>query len=160
MLPTQPPARHPLRKELLKTELLPYQLDGIAFAVGVGRAILADDMGLGKTIQAIGVAELLARLADIRRVLIVCPASLKAQWRAEIARFSNRSCQVVLGSAEERAHRRRAVLDAVDRRRRHSTSDQPEAALRRRCDSGWPSARRPRAVAPYGRHDLERRDRR
>jgi hypothetical protein len=36
-------------------------LDGIAFSVGVGRAILADDRGLGKAIQGIGTAELLAR---------------------------------------------------------------------------------------------------
>ena len=54
------PKNHPLRKTLLKAELLPYQLDGIAFAVGAGRAVLADDMGLGKTIQGIGVAELLS----------------------------------------------------------------------------------------------------
>lgn len=45
--------RHPLRTTLLKVELLPYQLDGIAFAVGAGRAILADDMGLGKTLQTL-----------------------------------------------------------------------------------------------------------
>jgi len=43
---------HPMRTQLLDAELLPYQLDGIAFAAGAGRAILADDMGLGKTIQA------------------------------------------------------------------------------------------------------------
>ena len=30
------PAKHPLRTELLKTPLLPYQLDGVAFAVGAG----------------------------------------------------------------------------------------------------------------------------
>jgi len=96
------PRRHPLRKELLKMELLPYQLDGVAFAVGAGRAILADDMGLGKTIQGVGAAELLAREAGISKVLIVCPASVKSQWRGEILRFSNRSCQVVLGSARER----------------------------------------------------------
>jgi superfamily II DNA or RNA helicase len=97
------PRRHPLRKTLLKEEPLPYQLDGIAFAVGAGRAVLADDMGLGKTIQGIGVAELLARHDAVRRVLIVCPASVKSQWRSEIRRFSDRSCNLVLGKASERA---------------------------------------------------------
>jgi SNF2 family DNA or RNA helicase len=84
-------------------ELLPYQLDGIAFAAGAERAILADDMGLGKTIQGIGMAELLAQEAGIRKVLIVCPASVKSQWRSEITRFSERDCQIVLGGAAERA---------------------------------------------------------
>jgi len=97
------PARHPLRTTLLKTELLPYQLEGIAFAAGAGRAVLADDMGLGKTIQGVGVAELLAQQAGIRKVLIVCPTSLKSQWRNEIERFSDRSCQLVIGTAEGRA---------------------------------------------------------
>src|SRR3990172_4336313 len=97
------PTGHPLRKQLLKSELLPYQLEGVAFAAGAGRAILADDMGLGKTIQAVGVAELLARNAGIRKVLIVCPASLKSQWQSEIHRFSNRDVQLVTGGAEQRA---------------------------------------------------------
>ena len=96
------PAGHPLRRELLKAELLPYQMDGIAFAAGAGRTILADDMGLGKTIQGIGVAELLANEAAITRVLVICPASVKSQWRSEIQRFSDRDCQLVLGNAEER----------------------------------------------------------
>jgi hypothetical protein len=96
------PKSHPLRKTLLKVEVLPYQLDGIGFAAGAGRAILADDMGLGKTLQGIGVAELLAREADIRKVLVVCPASVKSQWRSEILRFSVRDCQIVLGSAGAR----------------------------------------------------------
>ena len=97
------PKNHPLRKTLLRTELLPYQLDGIAFSVGAGRAVLADDMGLGKTIQGIGVSEMLAREAGISKVLVVCPASLKSHWRLEIKEFSDRSCQLVLGSAAERA---------------------------------------------------------
>ena len=97
------PAKHPLRSTLLKVELLPYQMDGIAFAAGAGRAILADDMGLGKTIQGVGVAELLAREAGIERVLVICPTSLKSQWRNEIHRFSNRTEQLVMGRPDDRA---------------------------------------------------------
>src|SRR5947199_4885831 len=96
------PESHPLRRELLKAELLPYQLDGIAFAAGAGRAVLADEMGLGKTIQAIGVSELLAREAGISKVLVVCPASVKSQWRNEIQRFCARDCQLISGSIAER----------------------------------------------------------
>ena len=96
------PQTHPLRRELLKTELQPYQMDGIAFAVGTGRSVLADDMGLGKTIQGIGAAELLAQEARITNVLVICPTSLKAQWRSEIRRFSDRDCRIILGSAQER----------------------------------------------------------
>src|SRR6266571_4454307 len=96
------PESHPLRRELLKAELLPYQLDGIAFAAGAGRAVLADDMGLGKTIQAIGVSELLAREAGISKVLVVCPASVKSQWRNEIRRFCGRDCQLISGNIASR----------------------------------------------------------
>lgn len=96
------PSSHPLRKSLLKTELLPYQLDGIAFAVGAGRAILADEMGLGKTIQGVGVAEMLAQEVGISKVLVVCPTSLKSQWRSEIHRFSDRTVQIVAGALAER----------------------------------------------------------
>jgi superfamily II DNA or RNA helicase len=96
------PSNHALRKTLLRQPLLPYQLDGIAFAVGAGRAILADEMGLGKTIQGVGVAELLAREVGIRRVLIICPASLKSQWRAEIEKFAGRNATVVAGALSQR----------------------------------------------------------
>jgi superfamily II DNA or RNA helicase len=96
------PRAHPLRRRLLKVELLPYQLDGIAFAAGAGRALIADDMGLGKTLQGIGTAELLARETGISRVLVVCPASVKAQWLLEIQRATERTCQIVTGPLRER----------------------------------------------------------
>lgn len=46
--------------------------------------LLADDVGLGKTIEAgLVMTELLLR-RRIRRVLILCPASLRSQWREEM----------------------------------------------------------------------------
>ena len=98
----QNPAKHPLREKLLKTTLLPYQMDGIGFAVGAGRSILADEMGLGKTIQGIGVAELLAQEIGIQKVLVICPTSLKSQWESEIRRFCDRDSQAITGSLMDR----------------------------------------------------------
>ncbi len=96
------PRNHALRTGLLKVELLPYQMEGIAFAVGAGRALIADDMGLGKTLQGIGTAELLAREAGISRVLVICPASVKSQWVLEARRATERECQIVAGPARDR----------------------------------------------------------
>src|SRR5260370_5145710 len=65
-------------------------------------------MGLGKTPQAVGVAELLAREAAIRKVLVICPASLKSQWRNEICRFVDRDVQLIVGQTAGRAEQYRS----------------------------------------------------
>ena len=44
----------------------------------------------------------MSRQAGIAKVLIICPTSLKSQWRAEIKRFSHRSSRLILGSHKER----------------------------------------------------------
>lgn len=46
--------------------------------------LLADDVGLGKTIQAGLILSELLRRRKIRRVLILCPASLQTQWHEEM----------------------------------------------------------------------------
>ena len=61
----------------------PYQHAGIAFACGRQSTLLADEMGLGKTIQAIGVIN----ATNPNKVLIVCPATLKLNWRKELERW-------------------------------------------------------------------------
>ncbi len=80
----------------LKASLRPYQHTGFAwlrFVVRLGLgACLADDMGLGKTVQVISL------LLDLKRdraakqpvsaSLLVVPASLIANWKAELARFA------------------------------------------------------------------------
>ena len=78
----------------LKANLRPYQADGVHWLflltrLGLG-GCLADDMGLGKTIQVL--AMLLQRKAESKQALppslLIVPASLLANWRAEILRFA------------------------------------------------------------------------
>ncbi|HEY6134939.1 MAG TPA: DEAD/DEAH box helicase [Rubrivivax sp.] len=88
--------------KLLKARLYPYQAEGALFAARAGRALLGDEMGLGKTVQAIAAAELMARHFGVQRVLVVCPTSLKHQWRAEFARFAERPAQVIHGLRPQR----------------------------------------------------------
>ena len=82
---------------VLKTKLLPYQIHGALFAACRGRVVLADDMGLGKTVQALAAAELLRRRKGIERVLVIAPASVKYQWKTEIAKFTDLPAQVIDG---------------------------------------------------------------
>jgi superfamily II DNA or RNA helicase len=86
----------------VRTTLYPYQVEGVAFLAGTGRALLADDMGLGKTLQAIGAAVWLRQHEGVRRVLIICPASLKHQWAREIERFTGLETQIIQGPVAER----------------------------------------------------------
>ncbi len=55
--------------------------------------ILADDMGLGKTTSAV-IASLESKA---RKILIVCPASLKINWEREIKNYSDRKVLIVEG---------------------------------------------------------------
>ncbi len=87
---------------LIKAELFPYQREGVYFAVKAGRCLIADEMGLGKTIQAIAAAELMKRELKISRVLIICPTSLKYQWKTEIEKFSDATALVVEGGPQAR----------------------------------------------------------
>ncbi|MBL7112434.1 MAG: DEAD/DEAH box helicase [Bacteroidales bacterium] len=87
---------------LVRTRLYPYQKKGIIDIIRAGRVLLADDMGLGKTIEAIAAVEIFTRYFDVRRVLVICPTSLKYQWKAEIRKFSGRNACVVEGLIHKR----------------------------------------------------------
>ena len=69
------------RARRLAEGLFPHQIEGVAFLLSRRRAILADDMGLGKTRQCI-VA--MTQAAPDGPWLVVCPASVKLNWKREI----------------------------------------------------------------------------
>jgi non-specific serine/threonine protein kinase len=77
----------------LNGTLRPYQQVGVRWLyllarLGLG-ACLADDMGLGKTIQVLSLLLVLKRQTDSRQPsLLVAPASLLANWAAELERFA------------------------------------------------------------------------
>ncbi len=79
--------------EALRTALRPYQREGVRWLwllsrLGLG-GCLADDMGLGKTVQVLALLLLLKRHRAIPGPhLLVVPASLLANWKAEAERFA------------------------------------------------------------------------
>lgn len=66
---------------MCKYQLYDYQQAGFRHLTRNTSALLADDMGLGKTRQAIAAAHF---VANGRKILITCPASLIINWTREI----------------------------------------------------------------------------
>lgn len=65
--------------------LYPFQKEGIIFGIQRnGKCLIADDMGLGKTIQAIGLAKW---YRNDWPLLIICPSSLRFQWKNSILKW-------------------------------------------------------------------------
>jgi len=86
----------------INADLYPYQKEGVRFALFRKNAIIADEMGLGKTIQAIVTAVLKKEVFGFRKTLVICPASLKEQWKKEIEKFTGEKALVVQGFPQER----------------------------------------------------------
>lgn len=64
--------------------LFPYQSSGVSYALQRRNTIIGDEPGLGKTAQAI----VFANTVGAKRVLVVCPASLRLNWKREIEAWS------------------------------------------------------------------------
>lgn len=72
---------------------LEHQKEAIEKLLANERFILADDMGLGKTTAAV-IASLESKA---KKILIVCPASLKINWEREIKNYTDRKILVIEG---------------------------------------------------------------
>jgi SWI/SNF-related matrix-associated actin-dependent regulator 1 of chromatin subfamily A len=69
---------------------LDHQKEAIQNLLENKKFILADDMGLGKTTSTI----IAALESSSKKVLIICPATLKINWKREIENYSNKSIYI------------------------------------------------------------------
>jgi SWI/SNF-related matrix-associated actin-dependent regulator 1 of chromatin subfamily A len=77
---------------------LPFQKAGIAYATARPSTLIADEMGLGKTVQALGVIN---ASPDAKRVLVVCPASLRINWQREATKWLVRPMKIHVVESNE-----------------------------------------------------------
>jgi SNF2 family DNA or RNA helicase len=94
-------------------DLFPHQKAGVEFLSKARRALLADEPGLGKTAQAIrGLKKIKDDGEEVFPALIVCPNTLKKNWKREFALWwPEVNVQVIAGSATQR---RKQFDDSAD----------------------------------------------
>lgn len=78
-------------------EYMPFQRAGIAFAATRESVLIADEMGLGKTIQALGICN----NTNAHKILIVCPASLKLNWKREAEKWLTEKKEIEILNGKE-----------------------------------------------------------
>jgi SWI/SNF-related matrix-associated actin-dependent regulator 1 of chromatin subfamily A len=71
----------------LRGTLLPYQRAGVSYASKARQTFIADEMGLGKTLQAMATLEVANLDSPCFPAVVVCPATLVLNWKAEYARW-------------------------------------------------------------------------
>lgn len=75
-------------------EYLPFQKAGIEYGTKRRDVLIADPPGLGKTVQAIGLANWYPAKQERIRVLIICPAYLKINWKREYEKWDTRGLTI------------------------------------------------------------------
>ena len=83
-----------------KRPLLSHQKEAIQKLLENKKFILADDMGLGKTTSSI----VAALETGAKKILIICPATLKINWKREIENYSERSIFIAEGKQFSTEH--------------------------------------------------------
>jgi SWI/SNF-related matrix-associated actin-dependent regulator 1 of chromatin subfamily A len=98
-----------------------HQEEGITFLLKNKGCILADDMGLGKTYQSI----VAALETGAERVLIICPSSLKINWKREVENFTD-EVTIVNGSYWQES--RFTIINYDILKNFHTTTDEIKKA--------------------------------
>ncbi len=112
-VPRTEPSLGPLDTKLeWHSKLMPFQRDGVRTLIEMDRLLLSDDMGLGKTVQAVAAMRILKAQGEIGSCLVVAPAGVLDQWRAELTRWAPElSAIIIRGGANDRGWQWRADKD-------------------------------------------------
>lgn len=95
----------------------PFQKAGIKYGRDRDNVLIADEMGLGKTIQAIGIANCDPKA---KKILVVCPASLKINWQREFEAWDTKNLSV--GIAGDTMPRTDVVVINYDILKKHQAA--------------------------------------
>ncbi len=96
-MPPVPPGIHPRTGKPFMP--FPFQSAGVEYALLRKDTLLADQPGLGKTVEGV----LLFNCdPTIKRVLVICPASLKEHWRREFLMWKTRDATVGIAETKYR----------------------------------------------------------
>lgn len=88
VIPEMPKLTESIR---MKVEPYGFQKEGIAYSIQNTRTLIGDEPGLGKTIQAI------ASVVSLNAFpcLVICPSSLKLNWKEEWEKFSYEKAEIL-----------------------------------------------------------------
>ena len=88
----------------LPSELYPFQVVGVQRLVACESLLLADEMGTGKTVMASVALRILFHTGQVRRALVVCPASVVPVWNTHLQDWAGQaiSCTIVRGPRDRR----------------------------------------------------------
>jgi hypothetical protein len=83
--------------EASNTDFYPHQFRPVLKFIEspVGRLLIADEVGLGKTIESVYIWKELQARQDARRLLVVCPAMLRAKWRSDLKKRFNIAADII-----------------------------------------------------------------
>jgi len=88
---------------MFKGSLYPFQFEAVEAMIDMKHLLVAVEMGLGKTVMTIAAVERLIDDGLVGGGLIICPASIKIQWRRMIEEFAPEANVIVVnGTASQR----------------------------------------------------------
>jgi len=83
------------------------QKEGIEFLLRNKKCILADNMGTGKTRQSL----IAAMETNAKKILIICPASLKTTWKREICVYNDANEVSIINGSEWNTNTRFTIVN-------------------------------------------------